>query len=413
MSKLSEAEQKWALTQHAAGASSREITDGLAQEFRVKIHPSNVRRLVAKAPAVAATPAAAEELDKKARSFIERYRSLPPVPDQIRATRVEDMGFDTSQPAIALFSDLHYGSKIDRRATGGLAEYNIDIARERLARWRNAVLRFGQMDSLLVDVPALHLFGLGDDLEGHGQMFPTQALQMEESVLFQQMGFVEDMTNVILSLLERFPKLYLYKVYGNHGRIAADAKSSYGPDNLEIMAWEHIADRVKAKTGGEWSTSRTGIHSLTGGLVDFHISRSFFIMAEIEKQLIYARHGHRIGGLNRTYTGAADNKARMNSIVSDKRLINFMFKAHLHEAQEMENEIGGQVIQNGCFVGPSLLSVEGQRASASLPSQEMYLIHPKYGLTHHHRIRLATPDELRQGEMIRSRRGAADIVKVA
>jgi len=136
-------------------------------------------------------------------------------------------------------------------------------------------------------------------------------------------------------------------------------------------------------------------------------------MAEIEKQLIYARHGHRIGGLNRTYTGAADNKARMNSIVSDKRLINFMFKAHLHEAQEMENEIGGQVIQNGCFVGPSLLSVEGQRASASLPSQEMYLIHPKYGLTHHHRIRLATPDELRQGEMIRSRRGAADIVKVA
>jgi hypothetical protein len=411
-SKLSPSDWASVVQMAAAGKTSAEIEDTLRRRG-LTIHQSNIRRYLAKHRAeTVQTQTAQEELDSKARAFLSSYGSLPEVPRHIRTTRIEEMGFDTPQPAIALFSDLHYGSRIDPRATGGLAEYNIDIARERLARWRNALLRFHQMDSVLVDVPSLHIFALGDDLEGHGNMFPTQALQMDESVLFQYMGFVEDITGVLLALLERYPRINVYKVYGNHGRISDTAKASYPPDNLEIMAWEHIADRVRSKVGGEWSTSRTGIHSLTGGLIEFHISRSFFILAEIEGQLIYARHGHKIGGLNRTYTGAYDNKLRMNPIVSDRRLINFMFKAHLHEAQEMEGEIGGQVVQNGCFVGPSLLSIEGQRASASLPSQEMYLIHPKYGLTHHHRIRLATPDELRQGEMVRNADEAIEVVRV-
>lgn len=408
-SKLTEGDWKSVLQMAQAGRSSAEIESAL-HERGVTIHQSNIRRYVAKHKADVQDDGAAAKLDSQARDFLSKYRPLASVPEHIKTTRIEEMGFDTPQPAIALFSDLHYGSRIDPRATGGLAEYNIDICRERLARWRNALLRFHQMDSLLIDIPSLHLFALGDDIEGHGNMFPTQALQMDESVLFQQMGFIEDVSAVLLALLERYPKINVYKVYGNHGRITESAKASYGPDNLEIMAWEHIADRVRLKTGGEWRTSRTGIHSLVGGLIDFHISRSFFIMAEIEDQLIYARHGHRIGGLQRTYTGAMDNKLRMNSIIG--RPINYMLKAHLHEAQEMEGEIGGQVIQNGCFVGPSLLSVEMQRAAASLPSQEMYLIHPKHGLTHHHRIRLATPEELRQGEAVRQGR-KIEVVKVA
>lgn len=409
-SKLSPAEWEEVAALSAAGKSSDEIARVLATRG-VQIHPSNIRRYVAKTTqAEALSEDTAKELETQAREFLASYGHLPPVPEQIRATRVEDMGFDTPQPAIALFSDLHYGSRIDPRATGGLAEYNIDIARERLTRWRNALLRFHQLDSLAIEVPRLHIFALGDDIEGHGKMFPTQAFQMDTNVFFQQLGFVTDMTEVILSLLERYPRVSIYKVYGNHGRVANSSKESYGPDNLELMAWEHIADRVRAQAGGEWSTSPlTGIHSLTGGLVDFHISRSFFLMAEIEEQLIYARHGHMIGGLTRTYTGAQDNKFRMNSIVG--KVINYMFKAHLHEAQEAEGEIGGQVIQNGCFVGPSLLSVEMNRASASLPSQELYLLHPRKGLTNHHRIRLAEPEDLRRSEVVSDEEWATEVIR--
>ncbi len=336
-------------------------------------------------------------IEERLRAFLDE-RKLPPVPKYLKTKQAAEMDFRTPQPEIALFSDLHLGSEIDKRVTNGTAEYSIDIAIERLARWRDGVLRFLQLDGLALEIPSLHIFALGDDFEGHGDMFPTQKLQMGESIMFQYTLFVELMTDVILSFLERVPKVVIYKVPGNHGRVASTAKADYPPDNFELMAWENIADRVARRTGGEWHELNNGIRALTGGQVDFYISRSFFITALIAGKLIYARHGHRIGGLNRTYTGAIDNAFRMNAIIG--RVCNYMFKGHLHEAQEAEPMISGQIIQSGCFVGPSLLSVEANRPSASIPSQEMYAIHPKYGLTHHHRIYLATADEIRQTEAI-------------
>lgn len=152
------------------------------------------------------------EIQEHAAEYLKAYRSLPPVPEQIKATKIEDMGFDSAQVGVALFSDLHYYSRIDRRASNGLAEYNIDIARERLARWRNGVLRFTQMNQVWVELEDLFILALGDDLEGHGKMFNSQALQMSESIIFQMMGFAEDMTGIILSYLERYPHVTIIKV---------------------------------------------------------------------------------------------------------------------------------------------------------------------------------------------------------
>ncbi len=339
-----------------------------------------------------------EELQERARQYLAEYRSLPPVPDFIRATKVEDMGFESSQVGVALFSDLHYYSRIDRRASNGFAEYNIDIARDRLARWRNGVLRFTQMNQVWVDLDELFILALGDDLEGHGKMFQSQALQMSESIIFQMMGFAEDMTSIILSYLERYPRLTIIKVPGNHGRTEARSRGAYTPDNFELMAWEIIAERVRHQTGGEWTTSENGVRSLTGGQVDFHIHYGAIALFDILGWLCLGRHGHGIRGLQATYTGALDNKFRLNAVVGE--IINYYFKAHLHEAQSSESEIQGEIMQNGCFVGPSLLSVEMSRAAANLPSQEFMLFHPKRGKTHHYRIHLAEVDEVRQVEVI-------------
>jgi hypothetical protein len=339
------------------------------------------------------------ELQERAQRFLTDYRALPSVPEQIKATRLEDMGFDTAQEGVALFSDLHYYSRIDRRASNGMAEYNIDIARERLTRWRNGILRFTQMNQVwLPDMPRLNIIALGDDLEGHGEMFQSQALQMSESIMFQMMGFVEDMTGVVLSFLERYPMLSIIKVPGNHGRIAARAKGAYTPDNFETVAWELIAERVRHQTGGEWTTTENGVRELLGGQVEFHIVPGAIALFDIMGWLCAGRHGHGIKGLQATYTGAIDNKLRLNSIIGE--VINYYFKAHLHEAQSAEHEIRGEIIQNGCFVGPSLLSIEMSRAAANLPSQEFMFFHPKRGKTHSYRITLAEVDEVRQFQVI-------------
>ena len=334
--------------------------------------------------------------------------SLRVVPEYIKATRIEDMGFDTPETMVGLLSDVHYGQIIERRASGGLAEYNIDLTRERLERWRDGVLRFAQMRQIYMQLPNLAVFALGDDFEGHGLMFPTQAMSMSGSVEQQVAGFVVDMTQVILDMTQRFEHCVYYKVYGNHGRITRSAKESYGPDNMELWAWQMIADAVARETGGTWKqyanggadkyTSPNGMMSLTGGKVDFHIARPFFLMADIEGWSFYARHGHKIGGLRRTYTGAYDNKFHMNAIMGE--VINFMVKGHLHEAESAEGEIGGEVIQNGCFVGPSLFMLEHSRPVANLPSQEILFLHPKRRKTQQTRIHLAEVAEVRKFEVL-------------
>jgi len=390
------------------GATSREVlTTLIAKYSQVAFTLDWIRRKAADmglqftSPTTETAEAREQELQgllERSAEFVREHRVLPPVSERIRTTRLEEMGFTTPQEAVALFSDLHYYSKIDRRASNGLAEYNIDIARERLVKWRNGVLRFTQMNQLWVELDTLHILALGDDLEGHGEMFQSQALQMSESIIFQVMGFVEDMSSILLSFLERYKKLSIVKVPGNHGRIAARAKGAYTPDNFETLAWELIAERVRSQVGGEWTTSLNGTRSLEGGPVEFHIVYGAIGFASILGWLCALRHGHGIKGLQATYTDAIDNKLRLNAILGE--VINYYFKAHLHEAQSAEHEIRGEIIQNGCFVGPSLLSIEMSRAASNLPSQEFMLFHPKRGKTHHSRIHLAEVEEVRQYEVI-------------
>ena len=327
--------------------------------------------------------------------------------DSVEAVQIERVEYLGEQEVAVLASSSEtyiaegfaaHNSKIDRRVTGGLGEYNIDIARERLARWRDGLLRFTQMSQLIFSVDTLHLFALGDELEGTGRMFPTQALQMSEPMLFQVMGFVEDMTRIILDFLTRYKKVVIYKVPGNHGRLASRAREAYTPDNAELFAWEIIGERLRNAAGGEWKETANGIHSLEGGLIDLHIHRSFFTAVRIFNWLCVGRHGSGVGDLMRTYTGAFDVKLRMNSLMGE--IIHYYFQGHHHEPQAAEKEIQGEVIQNGCFVGPSLLAIERSRPEAGLPSQELLFLHPKYGKTHHHRIHLATADEVRHLEVI-------------
>ena len=314
-----------------------------------------------------------EEADKR----LDERVSIPNPPKKVLATKVKDMGFDTSQHAVACFSDYHYGGLVDPLVTGGIGGYNVATARTRLTDWRDGVLRFTQMLQVVVDVPELHILALGDDLEGNGHMFGTQALQMEMSVYFQYIGFVEDMTQAIVSLLQRFDKIHVYKVFGNHGRLSASKKDSYDPDNFELMAWQNIADRVER---------------IVPGRVTFDISPAFFMIVNILGWDFYIRHGDGVN-LRSTYTGPLDNKLATNSIIG--KVIPYMVFGHHHTATEDEAEIDGDIISNGCFVGPSLFALKMRRPRANRPSQELFFVHPKKGITHRQRIHLAQRDEVR------------------
>jgi hypothetical protein len=313
-----------------------------------------------------------------AADYLRKSKPLPAVPARLLTTKVEEMGFDTPQHAVACFSDYHYGSKIETNVMGGIGGYNSDIARRRLALWRDLVLRFTQMTQVVMPVPELHILALGDDVEGNGHMFGSQALQMDKSIYFQFMGFVDDVSEVLVQLLQRFEKIHIYKVFGNHGRIAASKKDAYDPDNVELMAWQLIKERCDAAAPGRFT---------------WDISESFYMLVDILGWSFMIRHGDGVN-LTSTYTGITHNKLAMNSIVGE--VINYQVIAHHHTASEREEEIDGSSISNGCFVGPSLLSIRMRQPRANRPSQELLFVHPVHGVTHRHRLYLASREEIRR-----------------
>ena len=337
-----------------------------------------------------------EALGEKAAEFLAQHSPLAPVPDYIRTDRFDEMGYDSPIEAVIPFHDYHFGSNIDPRANGGFAWFNIDVARDRMTKWRNLQLRFAQREQLTTTLTDAHVFALGDDFEGHGEMFGTQKLQMGAPIGFQYLGFVDDMSNVLLSLLERYEHITVYKVHGNHGRIVKSARDAYAPDNIELMAWQNIADRVRASVGGEWQAmTQSGIRAMTGGQISFFIAsapRMLVKIQDVHKFIIM--HGHGMKGIQSTYTGAMASKLAWNSVVGET--INYMVKAHLHESQQAEHEIGGAIIQGGCFVGPSDFSLNMSRPMASLPSQELFFMHPIHGKVHHEILHLASISEMRQ-----------------
>lgn len=364
------------------GASSSVIQDALRDSFNFEASQSQIRTYMKGYRADAyKRPEPGSDSKITVERVVEEYRKqyvgLPPVPERLLVTRASEMGFDTPQQAVAVFSDYHYGSKIDPRVTGGIGGYNTAIARERLVRWRDGFLRFTQMLQLAINVPILNVLALGDDIEGNGHMFGSQALQMEESSYFQCMGFADDMSVVLIDLLTRFEHINIYKVFGNHGRIIPRARDSYDPDNLELLAWQIIKEKCEGAAPGRFT---------------FEISTSFFDVIDILGYSFYIRHGDGTK-INSTYTGALDTKLAFNSIVG--KTINYMVLAHHHTASESESEIEGSVITNGCFVGPSLYALRMARPRANRPSQELFFVHPKYGVTHHHRIHLASVNEIR------------------
>ena len=318
-----------------------------------------------------------EEFEERADRLLKSRVPLPPVPDKVLATKVEDMGFNADQHAVACFSDYHYGSLVDPVVTGGIGGYNTAIARFRLADWRDGVLRFTQMMQTTLNVPILHILALGDDMEGNGHMFGTQGMQMEISPYFQFLGFVADMTDTLVDLLARFEKIHVYKVFGNHGRMSGSKKDAFDPDNIELMAWQTIAARCELAAPGKFT---------------FDISPAFFMIADILGYSFYIRHGDGVN-LHSTYVGVTQNKLAMNSIVGE--VLNYMVLGHHHTASEREEEIDGDVLSNGCFVGPSLLALKMRQPRANRPSQEMFFVHPNHGITHRQRIHLASAEEVR------------------
>lgn len=136
-------------------------------------------------------------------------------------------------------SDVHHGEMVSKREMGGCNEFNMMVSRKRLERiFQRAVYL---VDNVLTpsEYPGIVVAMGGDMVSGniHDEIRETNERPIFEVVL----DLVDTLRAGILYLLDRFPKVYVPCVCGNHGRLDRKPRNKRGPqDNYEYILYHML-----------------------------------------------------------------------------------------------------------------------------------------------------------------------------
>lgn len=259
---------------------------------------------------------------------------------------------------IIQFSDWHVEEKIEKSTTGGLNEYNPDIARHRAQNLATNTLKLIRKERQDVNIDTL-LICLGGDfinnyLHEHDVqmnfMSPLEAAMFAKELLKQTLLTIADNAKV--------KKIVVMCIRGNHGRLTRRMQSSNDYKmNLEAIVYYMLRQEL----GEE--------------IFEWHIPESELGYIEVFGKRIRAFHGHQV-----SYQGGVGditipvNKAIMRWDKTDKADWNLMHHYHSFWMPTRNCSLNGSL----CGWNSYALSIG---AAYEPPTQVFHLLDAKRGFT--------------------------------
>lgn len=264
---------------------------------------------------------------------------------------------------VAVLSDVHVEKEIKRHMTSGVNEYNLDIARERVERYFQNLVKMLKKEQADTPVPTLVLALLGDLVDGdiHEELLETSLLEPMYAVKY---AYDLIAAGIQYLLNETDVDIIVPCIVGNHSRTTKETrKSTEAGHSTETLLYFHLETRFAREER-----------------ITFRIEPSIHHYMEIYGYTIRFMHGHH--GLR--YQGGTGGIAvplgrilpRWNSV----RYADFTVMGHWHNIQDVMN-----TIVNGSVIGfdPYALSIAVPNAP---PEQVYFFINSKYGRSGHNKI---------------------------
>lgn len=258
--------------------------------------------------------------------------------------------------AVAVASDWHVEETVTSSHVNGLNYYNLRVARERITRFTQNVVRLVNIQRSGADIDTLVLALLGDFMNGfiHEEYQETNGLSPIETILW----LLEEMSVVLTYLRKhgRFKKIIVPCSVGNHGRTTRKPRSATGRvTNYEWLLYHVLAQRFT--DGFEW-----------------RLSDSYHNYLPVAGQVLRFHHGDGlkyqggVGGLTIPLEKAISswNKGRKADID--------VF-GHWHTQQQ-----NPRWVANGSLIGFNSYAIT-IKAPYEPPQQTLFLMSPKRGRT--------------------------------
>jgi hypothetical protein len=304
------------------------------------------------------------QADIIADKLYEAARKLPIAPPPVYTPTVsshrtaEDMGL--------IFSDLHVGHEHTLEETGGLSEYNIDIFLQRMENLKKAITDIKELHSKLYKIPKLHIFSLGDIVEGANTAGAWSAVYIGTPVFDQVMIGYRAIADFIYYMLTLFDEVEFYGLYGNHGRIApTGAEKKY--NNFDLFCYKYLELEFREQPR-----------------IKFNIEKSWWMIKEVQNHKFLMVHGDDVKGKNPPVTSFLDLERKMTGLT--KQIPNYTLCGHFHNCSEFTTH-NGRILMNGCFVGGDVYSLSNAMPG-NIAEQKLFGIHPKIGITWTYNVNL-------------------------
>ena len=218
-----------------------------------------------------------EQVDAVYRGALDGARGLTIKP--VRAPALRRSGQGAPEAAIATISDWQLGKLTPA--------YNSDACEEAVERFGDKVINLTRIQQKDHPVPDLHVFALGDMIEGE-LIFPGQTHRIDSS-LYRQI--TDDGTRILLNftrkMLGSFATVTLHEVDGNHGALGGPFRREYHPESNGDRMLYRIVNTILRETGQD---------RVTFNFPDPDGERNWFAVARIGAYTSLLMHGDQFRG---------------------------------------------------------------------------------------------------------------------
>lgn len=266
-----------------------------------------------------------------------------------------------NETAMLTLSDWQVGSNFSEEDTSGLASASTDLLIERVNLLTKKTIQLVELQRNAVNIQNLVINALGDFVEGE-KIFDSQGVYIDDHSFGQFSTCISMFETMIKTFLEKFNKVTMYAVFGNHGRMGRKGEQ-HQQNNWDFLLYMFLKERFRDE-------ERFEIFVSTSSWLGYVIQDA----PEFNHVIL---HGDRIPNtLGIPWYGINREAAKISTILDMP--VHYITLGHFHQGAELSASYGCKII-NGSLVGTSPFA--SNMWLSSLPMQKLWGLHPGIGKT--------------------------------
>jgi hypothetical protein len=274
---------------------------------------------------------------------------------------------NTPETAVAVFSDWQMGKTT--------LSYNTEILEKRIDLYTEKLLEITEIQRLHHNVDDLHVWFLGDIVEGE-EIFAGQS-HLIDSGLYRQVGVngPRILSKFLLTALENFKRVHVTGIIGNHGAVGGKMRKSHDPEtNMDRLLYK-ILELIFAKED-----------RITFNIPDGKGERNWYAIDTIGGYSSLLIHGDQLPSPSQYYGYYKKVMGWKDGAVPEQ--FDDVFMGHYH--QQFKMTIGSTILRVSGSPESSNTYAQEHFSSMSRPCQHVMFIHPEHGVTSEHSVWLDT-----------------------